>query len=64
MNTKLTQITFTVTDEQFERLDSIGIFDQVGILFQNCRIMAASGGHPIKKTLHDLLKEAHENDNR
>ena len=56
---KLTQITFEVTDEQFERLDHVGIFDQAGILFQNCRIMAASGdGRPIKEKLRDELRAA------
>ena len=64
MDNKLTQITFTVTDEQFEALDSTGILDGAGIFFTHCEIKAIIGGPPIKKTLHDLLKEAHQNDNR
>ena len=62
------QVTFSVTDEQFERLDSIGIFNQAGILFQSCRVVVASGdGHPIKEKISEellaMLNE-HKSDNR
>lgn len=46
---KLTQITLEVTDEQFERLDRVGIFDQVGVLFQSCRIVIVNTKPPIAK---------------
>ena len=56
MMDNLIQITLSVTDEQFERLDSTGIFNQAGILFQNCRIIAASGdGRPIKEKIREEL---------
>ena len=54
---KLTQITFKVTDEQFERLDYIGIFDQIGVLFQNCTIMPINEEPPTKEKLQDVLRE-------
>ncbi len=66
----LIQITFEVTPEQFEALDSIGIFEGAGTLFKHCKIMSvvASGdGRPIKEKireeLHAKLKE-HESNNR
>ena len=54
---KLTQITFEVTDEQLERLDYIGIFDQIGVLFKSCRIMTGNAEPPIAEKLQNALKE-------
>lgn len=54
---KLTQITFEVTDEQLERLDYIGIFDQIGVLFKSCRIMTGNAEPPIAEKLKNALKE-------
>jgi len=54
---KLTQITLEVTDEQLERLDYIGIFDQVGVLFQSCRIMTVNTEPPIAEKVQNALKE-------
>ena len=54
---KLTQITFEVTDEQLERLDYIGIFDQIGVLFKSCRIMTGNAEPPIAEKVKNALKE-------
>lgn len=54
---KLTQITLEVTDEQLERLDYIGIFDQVGVLFKSCKIMTVSEEPPIAEKVKNALNE-------
>lgn len=63
----LIKITFEVTPKQFEALDSIGIFEGQGALFEHCKIMSvvASGdGRPIKEKIREellaKLKEAEE----
>lgn len=54
---KLTQITLEVTDEQLERLDYIGIFDQIGVLFQSCKIMTVNAEPLIAEKVQNALNE-------
>lgn len=54
---KLLQITLEVTEEQIERLDYIGIFDQIGVLFQKCKIMTVNAEPPIAEKVQSALNE-------